>query len=111
MSLKPILDIEFFLVVEAFEVSIKTSFAVFRMNSRCPSVSKFLFQGAPGKFKPFFIKEKTLGICSRHPYQHRSGIGNGAKPLLTFFDPMLISFFFCEVAYRTHHFEWLIIFI
>src|SRR5437588_3322806 len=49
------------------------------MNTFGPTIAQFLLHGSPGKIEPAFVKKVAELVRTRHPDQHRRGVGDRAK--------------------------------
>src|SRR5437763_1029624 len=52
------------------------------MNRCSPAVPQLLFHGPAGELQPSLVEERAFLVGTRHPDQHRRGIGDVTEPFL-----------------------------
>src|SRR5262249_17901712 len=87
MSPQPGFHHEFSAVIEGFDVSLKTTLGITRVNAFGPSVLNLLFDVPSRVIEPAFVKEGADLVRVRHPYHDGSGIHCQPEPGFTFAQP------------------------
>src|SRR5215471_14841924 len=97
---KPIFHAELLTSLKSLCVGLNAPFQVLTVHPLGPAVSKLLRDRSSREVQPGFIEVGAEFVCSRHPNQHGSGIGNQAEAGFAFLDLLFRSLALRNVCYH-----------